>query len=128
MAKMGNSVEQHSEDNKKWFDKLPQWNGTVMQWRHIPQFLEQEIPQLYKPLVKIIAEYFGGCPFDEFIGAYWGYTSLNICNYCAVPGNKIAIFGSYSRNCVKYKYSRICDLCWPYGGKKEFQCVGSDFY
>lgn len=130
---MASDLEQHASDEKKWFDRLPQWNGTVIQWRHIPQFLEQEIPQFHKSLINIIGAYVGGCPFEEFIGTNFRTTEFILCDYCDCrfkPGNKIAIFGgSRVGPEISYVYPHICNLCWPYetGKEKRLQNTGSNF-
>ena len=106
------------------------FNGTMMQWRHIPQFLEQEIFQLYKPLINIIGEYFGECSFEESIGVKSNNPYRRYCDFCETCGSSAVCFG-----CVRagdgftHSLINICSLCWPYcNGESMFmQDEGSKF-
>lgn len=108
--------QQNKDEEKRLFDKLPKWNNAIMQWKHIPQFLEQEIPQLFKPLAKIIIEYFGGCRVQESgITRRVQMEYATICNYCYNPGNQIIVFRGIEAITDHAYYRHLCNRCCPYG-------------
>lgn len=112
------------------YNSLPKHNNVVISWRDVNLlYLGEAMPQLSNSLIKIIGNYIGGVPFDEYFTRMYEASGVSCenyqCNYCtkSTQGNQLVCY-----LCVSYMVGQntppsqldinMCNLCWPYGAIK----------
>lgn len=121
---MTDNKDEQVDNEKKLFEKLSKYDGTIMdcrgatQWRHFPIWIMQELPQFSRPLANIIASYFGEMDLSQYLGPMAWRVSKSGCYFCDDPGNQYALF--YVDVEWDESDSRLlCNRCWPLGSDKE---------